>query len=170
MSTATASQLVPVASASMWFATRVLDGIGPDIFARKPKGVDCSSPAFIIGHLSLYPDKILELIGRGELAKPDERFTKLFEGGAECKDDPNGTIYPSMDEIVTHFRTRYELLIGQLDGIDPALLDQPNPVESRRELLPTLGAMITFLLTGHMMMHLGQISTWRRCMGLGPCM
>jgi hypothetical protein len=35
------------------------------------------------------------------------------------------------------------------------------------ELFPTLGSLYNFYVGGHMMMHLGQISTWRRMMGLG---
>ena len=33
-------------------------------------------------------------------------------------------------------------------------------------MFPTVGAAINFYLTGHVMMHAGQISAWRRCMGM----
>ena len=44
-----------------------------------------------------------------------------------------------------------------------------NPVEGRfREILPTVGGVVLFMLNNHVMMHAGQVSHWRRAMGLGP--
>jgi hypothetical protein len=34
-------------------------------------------------------------------------------------------------------------------------------------MFPTVGGAVNFLCGGHNMMHLGQISTWRRAAGLG---
>jgi hypothetical protein len=31
---------------------------------------------------------------------------------------------------------------------------------------PCIGAAFNFLLSGHVMVHMGQVSAWRRCMGL----
>jgi hypothetical protein len=36
-----------------------------------------------------------------------------------------------------------------------------------KELFPTVGAAVNFLVVGHTQSHLGQISVWRRLMGLG---
>jgi hypothetical protein len=36
-----------------------------------------------------------------------------------------------------------------------------------RELFPTIGSVQAFYCGGHMMMHLGQMSAWRRMEGLG---
>ena len=48
----------------------------------------------------------------------------------------------------------------------PPLLP-PNPTAGRaRELFPTIGAVVAFYLAGHVLNHLGQLSTWRRCIGL----
>ncbi|MBZ0172257.1 MAG: hypothetical protein K8E66_07760, partial [Phycisphaerales bacterium] len=35
------------------------------------------------------------------------------------------------------------------------------------EVFPTLSQLTNFILLGHSMMHLGQMSTWRRAIGLG---
>jgi hypothetical protein len=34
-------------------------------------------------------------------------------------------------------------------------------------MCPTIGAVANFLLSAHHMMHLGQVSAWRRAVGLG---
>ena len=65
-----------------------------------------------------------------------------------------------------------------LAGIDiPNLLretgddafQQPNPMPApMSDRFPTLGSLHTFYSGGHLMMHLGQISAWRRMIGLSP--
>ncbi|MEY4102879.1 MAG: hypothetical protein RL461_81, partial [Planctomycetota bacterium] len=39
-----------------------------------------------------------------------------------------------------------------------------------KERFPVLGQAVLFLCNNHQMMHLGQISAWRRVMGLGSAM
>ncbi len=163
--------VTPIASARfcLMFADLLLKGVSPEQFRRKPAGVNCNSAVFNYGHLTLYPDMVIELLGRDDLLDPDERFTRLFSRDVPCVDDPDGKIYPPMDEIVGRFRTRYEVALEALESADESVLSEPNPRERNRDHLPTKRDAITFYLTGHMMMHLGQVSTWRRCMGLGQC-
>jgi len=43
-----------------------------------------------------------------------------------------------------------------------------NPLGGRMtDLFPTLGSLQSFYCGGHIMMHLGQVSAWRRMMDLG---
>jgi len=135
-------------------------------FGLMPDGIDCNSPAFNIGHLAIYPDRILEILDRADLAHRDAQWEKLFEMKAECRNDPDGTIYPHKDALVSRFRERQEIAIRALKDASPETLTKTNPFEPMRERFPTVGAMATFLLSGHPMLHLGQISTWRRCMGM----
>ena len=50
----------------------------------------------------------------------------------------------------------------------PERLAQPNPNPYTKEGLPTIRDAVAFLLTGHLGVHLGQLSTWRRLLGLPP--
>jgi hypothetical protein len=60
------------------------------------------------------------------------------------------------------------MLAGALRGTPDATFEQANPAEGRmKQLFPTLGSVQTFYCGGHMMMHLGQMSAWRRMQGLG---
>ncbi len=168
MTTAAASNatVIDLCRIGLGYADMLLQGVSAEQFARKPEGIDTNSPAFIFGHLAIYPDKVLERIGRADLAKPNEQFIKLFEAGEPCLDDPNA--YPSMDEIMGFFRERHAVLLETLAETDPEVFEKPNPNEEARDRFPTLGHIITFLLTSHIMMHMGQLSAWRRCVGLGP--
>jgi len=163
--------VLPMAKIALRYGQAVCEGIEPDRFGRRPDGVDCNTPAWVIGHLSIYPDRVLELIGRADLAQTDERYQSLFKDGTASPDDPDGTHYPAKDELLARFIERSEAVIEALGGTDDAVMLRENPVEGRfREMCPTVGAAAAFLLGAHTMMHLGQISTWRRCMGLGSAM
>lgn len=170
MTAVIAQTLLPSAQTSLGYADRLLTGIESSQFARMPEGVNTNHPAFILGHLALYPEKLLRFLGREDLAIDESAYAELFAPNVECKDDPNGSIYPPMNELIERFRQRHEVLIGVVAETDDDTLQQTNPNEGMRDRFPTLGSMLTFMLTSHIMMHMGQMSTWRRCMGHGPAM
>ncbi len=167
---ALASTIVTVANISMQFADATLKDVKATDFGRMPKGIRTNSPAFCFGHLSIYPDNVFEAVGRAALARPDKRFSELFEAGVECVDDPQGKVYPPMEAIVGRFKERHAALLKIVPEISDEVFARVNPNEGMRGFFPTIGVMTDFLLSGHIMMHLGQVSAWRRCMGLGPCM
>jgi len=157
-------------------AERMLAGVKPEQFARSPRiggeVVNANHPAFNYGHLSLYPARLLEMAGLDPAeAKTPDGYMDLFKNGVECRDDPEGTIYPSMEEIVSVFRKSHEAALHAYESLPDDKLNRPNPMGGRMtEMLPTVAHAATFLLGPHLAMHLGQVSTWRRCMGLGPAM
>lgn len=156
------------------YAERLISGIAPASFARfaAPGGqvIRSNHPAFIFGHLGLYPSRIMQTLGKppGETAYPPQ-WDALFKAGVECQDDPNGTIYPPMSELTGAFMRSYKAALGAIAEASDAQLLAPNPTEGRlRELFPLTGAMFSFYVGGHPQMHFGQISAWRRMMGLPP--
>jgi hypothetical protein len=161
---------------ALWLAEQMVKDVKPEIFARKPvvggKAIEANHAAFNFGHLAIYPVKWLGVVGLDP--KPvtaPAGFEELFAAGKECRDDPTGKIYPSMQVIMDAFFTSHRTALELLPGIDDAKLTQVNPREGRmREMLPTIGSLLGFYTVAHPMMHLGQVSTWRRCFGLGPVM
>jgi hypothetical protein len=92
----------------------------------------------------------------------------LFKNGTKSEDDPTGKVFPAMETITRHFLDSHKYVLSKLPEVDDAVFAKPNPATGRMaEVAPTLGGAIAFMMTGHPMSHLGQISTWRRCMGLG---
>jgi hypothetical protein len=157
------------------YADRLLTDVSATHFAQfaRPGGqlVESNHPAFIFGHLSLYGASIVENLG-GDLAAvgPPENYPSLFSKQAVCQDDPDGNIYPAMDEIVACFYTGHRAAVAILRDTDDETFLKESPVEGRlRELFPTMGALLAFYVGGHMMTHLGQMSAWRRMMGMGAC-
>lgn len=150
-------------------------GITPAMAARKPHferagkpvTVDCNHATFLYGHLAIYLAKMLERCGldtAGIAVSPE--WEALFKAGAPCLDDPDGTIYPAFEAVKTHYFHATTTALNNLAGVPDSTLQQPPAEERLRARFPTIGSMINFLLLGHTSMHLGQLSTWRRCMGL----
>lgn len=159
---------------SLAYSKKLQEGVTSANFARfaAPGGqpVTSNHPAFIFGHLSLYAPVILEQLGRSDLSVAvPEGFEKLFSKDAQCVDDVDGSIYPPMESVVGFFEQAYDQLGTAFRSASQSILQLPNPSEGRMaELFPTVGSMHAFYVGGHMMLHLGQLSAWRRMQGLGP--
>ncbi|MFK8111291.1 MAG: DinB family protein [Rubripirellula sp.] len=158
-------------SLGLGYADRLLVGIEPDKFARFAKNgetiIESNHPSFILGHLALYPGRIVDHLGAGKIVIP-EGFESVYSKDAKCVDDPDGSIYPPMPEVVEAFQSGYGAAMTALRDAADSDLDQPNPSGGRMtELFPSVGSMFAFYVGGHVMLHIGQMSAWRRAMGMG---
>ncbi len=140
--------------------------------ARMPEGINCNHPVFVYGHLAIYPQMIMQKLGMdpGKTAVP-ESYNKLFMHGVDCLDDVDGTIYPPLNEVAMSCGTAYMTLVEvtrELD--DEQLVKELEDGDGFKDAFGTYGGMIMFLTHDHCMFHFGQISTWRRAMGLGSAM
>lgn len=165
-------QIVMAAKRVRGYGEMIAGGISAEQFASKPRFgstvIDCNHPAFVYGHLSIYPARLAGFVGLdvGKVAHP-AHYPDLFKAGCPCQDDPERKIYPSRDELLTTYMKAYDGLFEQLASVKDEILSQPHPDPTIREkFFPTLGAAMVFLLCAHPTMHFGQISTWRRCVGL----
>lgn len=165
-----ATVVVPGMKMMLGLADLLAKDIPASEFGRQPAGVKMNSPAFNYGHLSIYPDRGFEMIGRPELARHDQKWVDLFAAGKECVDDPTGSVYPSMDAIMERFRARHAALLEVLPSVSDEVMMGPNPNERLRDRLPTVGSVMAFIVSAHPMNHLGQVSAWRRMKGLGSAM
>lgn len=155
---------------SFAYGERLLKDVSAARFARfaAPGGVvvESNHPAFIYGHLALYAPKVLLQIGHPAPRVPAE-FEVAFSKDATCRDDVDGDFYPAMEEVLAVFREGYRMVTGGLRSAPAEVFERPNPAEGRMlELFPTIGSVQAFYCGGHMMMHLGQMSAWRRMEGL----
>jgi hypothetical protein len=166
--------IAPGARLGPKYAERLLAGVSQDAYARfaRPGGevIQSNHPAFVLGHLSLYPVRVMQnlRVEPGPTAFPPD-YESLFKFGVECQDDSDGTVYPPLEELKTLFFRSYPAAIEAVESAPEEAFAAPNPAEGRlRELFPTVGAAVSFYLIGHVQVHLGQLSAWRRAMGLPP--
>ncbi|MEX0876139.1 MAG: hypothetical protein WD114_01660 [Phycisphaerales bacterium] len=168
--------LTAMTGRTMGLADALSKGITPETAARQPrldgKAIACNHPSFVYGHLAIYPEKIMRVIGAepGDAAVP-ANYGAVFEAGNECVDDPEGTIYPPFEEVLAHFNRASKTVIERVGVTDDKVFSCPIEGNERAaEFFGTAGVMASFMLHDHTMFHLGQLSTWRRAMGLGSAM
>jgi hypothetical protein len=165
--------LAASADTTIRYAERLATGIPAADFGRlaRPGGVVIQSnhPAFVYGHLAIYPSRILSQLGLdvGTHAV-DEAWMKRFSKDADCQDDPDGTIYPAMSILVRRVVEGYRSACDALLVASDEQLLQPNPIAAMIDRFPTMAAMHGFYVGGHAMIHFGQVSAWRRMQQLGP--
>jgi len=163
--------IVDAAKVTRGYGERLLVGVTPENFARKPMAngqpIHCNHPAWVYGHLACYPSKMAAAVGL-ELpgAMAPAGFEDLFKDGTECRDDAAHTIYPAMEAVTSAFFRTHDAIFEHLGSVDDSKLLIPTPDEKARARFPLLASRVLFLANNHLMMHFGQISTWRRCMGL----
>jgi len=169
--------IVAGARGTRGYVERLLKDIQPGQFARLPRFETADKPTVIqtnhaawnYGHLAIYPARVLEMAGlNGSHLVAPAGFEDLFKDGTVCQDDPNGTIYPPMAAITAHYFKAHDAAIEAVAALDDAKLSASTADEKARVNFPIIGARINFMLNNHIMMHAGQISAWRRCMGLAP--
>ncbi len=147
--------------------------IPPEQFARLPLGdgqpVFMSHPAFVYGHLTLYPARVLKMAGlEPSGAAAPYWFDEIFAPGALCQDDPFGEIYPEKEQLIVQFRVSFRQAAELIRDVDDERLCEMHTMSPELgSTILSLGAAADYLLNNHPMYHLGQVSAWRRCMGLG---
>lgn len=171
--TSIASIIIPGTKIVRAYAERLVKDIPSEKFARTPEvggiTIVLNHPAFNFGHLSLYPGRLVPFLAieASGLTVP-ATYEDLFKDGTPCVDDVACDHYPSKDEILATFFSRYETLLTRLvdvpDSVFLASMEDPK----RKERFPTNGAFAAYLLSAHLNGHLGQVSAWRRCMGMPP--
>jgi hypothetical protein len=160
------------AKLSLGYGRKLLTDVPADKFARFATGenglVESNHPAFVYGHLSLYSPRVVEQLG-GDVSAitPTEKYVELFDQTATCVDDPDGSIYPAMSEVTERLFAAQEAAIEILRNTPDEKLTAANE-NKMKERFTTVGSMMAFYLGGHFMIHMGQISAWRRIMNLGP--
>jgi len=159
-----ASFIAATLSATTGYGEMLLKDIPSEQFAHMPHQ-RMNHPAFCVGHLSIYPDRVIELLGRPDLVKKRDGYAELFSAGVDCVDDPRR--YPVKDDLIAYYVDRYRTAESVLGEVADEVLWGENPAEGPfKEMLPTIGSVANFLLNNHHMAHLGQISAWRRAVGL----
>jgi hypothetical protein len=154
---------------SLGYSKNLLKDVTAEQFGRfavaDGKPIESNHGAFIYGHLSLYANKILEDLGQPTIPLP-EGFEENFSKDCKCVDDAGGKL-PAISTITDYYFEAFNRVMDVLRNTDDEVLQAVNPSEKMAERFPTLGSVINFYTGGHMMLHLGQMSAWRRMHGLG---
>lgn len=144
------------------YGLRLVGDLQPEQFAAQPvAGVRMNHPAWILCHLNLYaPIAVALLTGRSF----DDPAEHRYGAKSEVSDDP--AEYPPGPILVREWEQLHDEGAKALEHATDEVLAAANPLERWRAMHPTVGDMVTTLMVKHESMHLGQLSAWRRAMGM----
>ena len=153
--------VLPVYDFTLTYAQKLVADVPDEQMCAQPvAGRVMNHPAFILGHLAWAEDGIAGLVG-GKSALGADWKALFAMGETPQADRPR---YPSKDALLKALEGAHARLVAAASAATPEALAQPAP-ERMRGRFPTVGNMLTGLMTAHASMHLGQLSAWRRAMG-----
>ena len=127
----------------------------------QPNGV-VNHPAWTLRHLASSSNFVAKALGL-ESTTPAEWDAPSPDGV------PSGdtSAYPSKAELLGHLKAQHERVAEAVTKADAGLFAK-DCSEDMRSYFPKVGDLVDYMLTAHEGTHIGQISAWRRAMGLSP--
>jgi len=138
-----------------------VEDLTPEQCVCQPNGL-INHPAWQVGHLALSAD-IAAFESGAEQSFPPEWAERFFPGApitAEVAD------YPSMAELVDQLASQHARVAELLPGLTETQLAAPCKMEMLHRRFSRLGDFLAYITTGHEAVHVGQIASWRREMGI----
>lgn len=151
---------------NLMYAGKLLDGIADDQMVTQPTvngHTIPNHPAWIIGHLANTSAGFGSTLLGIESIQP-KGWQEILGGSSTPSTD--ASVYPDKQTLADKLTEAHAYIGKAILDVDDARLAEPNPVKRLAPVFPTIGDMITFVLTSHETTHLGQLSAWRRAMGL----
>ena len=115
------------------------------------------------GHMAMADNFFLSNVAPEKVVVRPE-FEKAFGTGSQPTNNPAD--YPPAEEVLAVMKERRETLLGVLEGMGEADLEQPLP-KARADFLPDVGSVFE-MAVWHEGLHSGQLSVARRAMGHAP--
>ena len=143
---------------------RLMTADVPDERLAEQPSPGVNHPAWILGHLAYSADGAVGTLG-GE-----KTLTGVWIDcyGPGSRLSALRTDYPAKEELLQVLEERFEQARQLTRAVRPERVALPNPNTRLKARLPTVRDAVAFLLTGHLGVHLGQLSAWRRMIGLAP--
>ena len=121
-------------------------------------------PAWILGHLAVTAERGSKLLG-GDAQLPEEWWAKFGPGS---KTSASRADYPGKDELIAAADASFERFRAAAAAATAEQVGAPSQHPRSKDKLPKVGDLAAFLLTGHFGIHIGQLSMWRRMIGMPP--
>lgn len=146
------------------YGTKLVADLSDQQMVGQPPGkltAPANHPAWVFSHLNIYLP-IMECLIRGK-SFPDPKTHRF---GMTSKPECDASVYAPKADLVAEFVDGHQRVIDLLDQSDESILGLPNPLERWKPTMPVVGMVLPYLMLNHENCHLGQISAWRRVMGL----
>ena len=132
---------------------------------RDPVTPGGNAPAWILGHLSLACDNVLQVLGKEALLP--KSWGTWFRSGS--KPDALPLELPSKDQLMTALRAGHTAVSHAAVAPDSGRLGHPHTLPwFEHSPLRTWADVVAYYITHHESFHMGQLSVWRRAHGHPP--
>lgn len=118
-------------------------------------------PAWVLSHLNVYIPIICSVIKGEEFDDP-----KPHKYGMLSKPVTDANEYLTKEELVESFVNGHDQVAELLGNSDETVFSQPVRLPRWKEVMPLAGVALPYLMLNHENGHLGQVSSWRRILGL----
>jgi len=144
------------------YLRRLVADVPNDLLTRQPAGA-VNHPAWVIGHLVYSCEAIGGEIGLTPWLASD--WKSRFGTGSTPVEDR--AAYPEKEALLAALRDGQRRLAERLTVVGNEGMAAPLPDVRYRSVFPTVGHAVLHILTAHAAGHVGQVTVWRRVMGLG---
>ncbi len=143
------------------YARPSIADLGDEHLALEP-APNAKTAGWILAHLCVTGDYVRRKLGSAPMTP--KAWGASFAPGT--KPSAVASDYPRMTELRDTFERVYLDLAAVAPTVPVTVLEQVNPLELTRDRFPTAGQFFTYIMTGHLGYHLGQLSGWRAAAGL----
>jgi hypothetical protein len=138
-----------------------VDDVPPADMVAQPGGI-VNHPMWTLGHIAHSCELLGGVVGVEPWLPPE--WARWFATGSQPVADVDA--YPRKAEVLEVLVDAQARLTRAVEALSDAQLDQPFPEASYRPVFPTMQHVLTQVMVGHMAYHVGQVSVWRKAMGL----
>jgi len=144
------------------YALRLVGDLSEDQMIAQPvAGHVMNHPAWLMAHLNCYNEVIARMLRRQLKDDPvDHPFGMKSTPSAAASD------YPQRAMAIEAYRRSHDDAEQALQEADEGVFSEPAPLPRWRTAHPKIADMALMLMSKHESLHLGQLSAWRRAMGL----
>ena len=141
------------------FAKLVSDVADEDMARQPVEGIN--HPAWLLGHVGTYHDVIASLL-------LGESFDNPWDSACGKNSTPSAdrSLYQSKEELLKHHDVAAALASKIIAEAKPEAWARAMDHPTWGKQFATVAPAVVFLATTHQSLHLGQLSGWRRAMGL----
>lgn len=141
----------------------VSDLTGEQWIAQPVPGRVMNHPAWILCHLNVYAAVVGRLLRAQQVDDPlGTSFARNSAVSNQLGD------HPPPSRIVADYTRLHDEALQGLDSAADTVFETENPIPRWRTLHPRIGEQLVTLMVKHESFHLGQLSAWRRSMGMAP--
>lgn len=158
--------LIAMSQKNLDYANRLAADLPPEKMAAQPSGVTgkpMNHAAWVLGHLAFVADFYATVLGGGQPTSP-KHWSDLF--GMNSAPQPDASKYPAKDDLLRALAAGHDRLIAVVRAKPADFWSQPVADEKRRARFANNTALAVHMLVNHDAIHLGQLSAWRRALGL----